>query len=178
MAGAAELRFKILDDPFPKILDLKRGVKNQILRKAVRAGANVPIPPLKADAPKRSGALARSFSIKIGTTKKGVVYGVIGPRRGVLGQRSHGARSTAIRPSAYAHLIEFGTKPHSLTKGDKLARRGKAANQTAGGRQHPGTKPNPFMQRAYRDTAEYARAKMAEIIRAEVAKKLAKGKKK
>lgn len=169
------MRFKILDDPAKKMAELTVAVQKQILRKAVRAGAKAPREAAKQDAPKRLGVLGQSISVKIGTNKRDKsVYAVIGPRRGVRGQRPTGTGAAGVRPSKYAHLVEFGTRPHSLAKGDKLARRKQAAKQTAAGKKHPGAKANPFLERAYRQTAAAAKAAMIAVIEAEIKKKLAK----
>lgn len=49
----------------------------------------------------------------------------------------------------HAHLIEFGTKPHSLDKGTKRKVMVINGNPISGNVMHPGSKAKPFMQPAY-----------------------------
>jgi HK97 gp10 family phage protein len=88
--------------------------------------------------PVRDGTLAASIEIWSG--KDGLVK-MIGP-----GAKTRRAKLQAF----YAKWVEFGTRPHSLSRGSRLAqpkrnRRGK----NAGGAQHPGTKPRPFIHPAF-----------------------------
>lgn len=173
------LRFEILDDPAGRMRGLKLGMRNTILRKAVRAGAKSPREAAKRGAPSASGATKSSITVRIGTNRKtGAVYAVIGPQRGYVKKRKGQAVEGASTPTRIAHLIIGGTRPHSLASGDKLARRTQAAKQTAGGRLHPGAKANDFLGRAYRATASYSRADMERVIKEEVEKRLAKAAKK
>jgi HK97 gp10 family phage protein len=169
-----QMRFRMLDDPIRRMESLKQGMQNTILRKAIRAGAKSPREAAKRMAPRDSGLLARSISVRIGTNRKtGAVYAVVGPKRGVIARKKAGALLPG-RPSKYAHLVEFGTRPHSLASGDKLARRTQAGRQASGGRRHPGAKPHPFLAPAWRTTAMVAREDMRRVVEEEVAKKLAK----
>lgn len=67
---------------------------------------------------------------------------------------------TVTTKAPHAHLVEFGTKAHSLTKGTtnsagRAAKKGKRlvlvikGNPVGGEIIHPGSKPRPFMQPAY-----------------------------
>jgi hypothetical protein len=98
-----ELRFVLIDDPFARINSLKLGVRNTILRKAIRAGSKSVREAAKRFAPKDSGILAGSISVRIGTNRKtGAVYAVVGPRRGVQKRRKRGellTRPTRTRPA-------------------------------------------------------------------------------
>lgn len=49
----------------------------------------------------------------------------------------------------HSHLIEFGTKRHSLDKGAKKKVMVINGNPVSGEIIHPGSKPRPFMQPAY-----------------------------
>ncbi|WP_323009832.1 HK97-gp10 family putative phage morphogenesis protein [Paracoccus sp. (in: a-proteobacteria)] len=51
----------------------------------------------------------------------------------------------------YAHLVEFGTAPHEVTKGaSSRSLKGKARNAMGLGNQHPGASPQPFFWPAFR----------------------------
>jgi HK97 gp10 family phage protein len=178
MPVVPQFRFEILDDPVARMQGLRQGARNVILRKAVRAAAKPVREAVKRHAPRQSGTLAGSISVRIGTNRKtGAVYAVVGPRRGYQ-RKSRGEILSYGKPTKYAHLVEFGTAPHSLVKGDKLARRTKAGRQSGGGKGHPGAKAHPFLGPAYRAVASYSRADMERVIKEEVEKKLAKAAKK
>jgi hypothetical protein len=107
-----------------------------------------------------------SISVKIGTTRRGQVYAVIGPRRrysktvvvnGVTQQRV---------PSRTIHLVVGGTRAHSLRKGAKLAK-DKAGQQK--GRVHPGTKPNDFLNDAMGAATEEYISELQRVIEEELA---------
>lgn len=70
--------------------------------------------------------------------KAGQVARLIGPNKRVNGRRR----------AQFAHLVEGGTKPHKIRPkepGGKLQlRNGQFVDEV----DHPGTKPNPFMQRS------------------------------
>ena len=171
-------RFKILDDPDKRLLALGRTLRNRILRKAVRAGAKPVRQAAKRLAPKLTGATAASLTVRISTHKRtGTVYAVVGPQRRYQFKRKGKVRSVGT-PTKIAHLILFGTRPHSLKSGDSLGRTrvskrtGKAVitpfRQT--GRRHPGAKANPFLQRAWAEEMGPALAAMKAVLETELAK--------
>lgn len=160
-------RFKILDDVDGRINALKRTMRNRILRKAARAGAKVVRKEIKSNAPKASGALGKSISVKIGTSKKtGATYAIIGPRRRFVLKRK-GTVISEGKPTKYTHLVERGTKPHTLGKGSKRVARGKKAMLQVG-KKHPGAKANPFVTRAWASTHNAAIGIMKHVIAIEL----------
>lgn len=74
----------------------------------------------------------------------------------------------------YAHLAEFGTKPHHQGKGaiNTVFKRSKAKKNLVGGK-HPGAAPRPFMRPALDSKADEAQRVIAEVTRQELAKELA-----
>lgn len=83
---------------------------------------------------------------------------IIAKRRGKI------ARSAR----AYAHFVEFGTRPHSVGKGSKLVR---GVNI---GLRHPGARPQPFLRPAF-DTKKVVALRTIEgRMRREVAAETAK----
>ncbi len=78
---------------------------------------------------KESGLLAKSMGKKTVTYKHAKTWKivvVIGPRRGFKQKVRRavfgGSRLVQADPANYAHLVEFGTKPHSITKGSQAPR--------------------------------------------------------
>ena len=119
----------------------------------------------------RSGLLRKSIAKKVTVYQHDcVAFGIVGPDRDVVGEVGTKTRRT-VRPSKYAHLVNGGTRPHSLTVQDtgetelvavrpkvqfgkerrayfierKVVRR---LGPARGGRLHPGAKPYPFRDEA------------------------------
>jgi HK97 gp10 family phage protein len=109
-----------------KSLDaLGRTVKNQILRKAMRAGARIIITAARAKVPVDTATLKKSFSVKLKAYRQsGVMVAVVGPRTGMkkqVGTRIRGAhKGEAVyrNPAKIAHLVEKG---HARGKGKAAA---------------------------------------------------------
>lgn len=81
-------------------------------------------------------------------------------RKSYSKKKMGGIVSSGGKKAPHAHLVEFGTKAHSLTKGTtnnagRAAKKGKRlvlvikGNPVSGEIIHPGSKPRPFMQPAY-----------------------------
>lgn len=119
-----------LDAVLRRLASLKQGVRNRILRKALTAAARPMQQTAKELAPKESGLLRRSITVKVQTTGKGEVVAKIGPKRGLKKSvkirkdrvfRQRGRRTVKVArptgeqlsmlrdPVRYAHLVEKGT---------------------------------------------------------------------
>jgi HK97 gp10 family phage protein len=165
----ATQRVKILDDPDRRLSGLKRGMRNRILRKAVRAGSRIVSQGVKGRVARKSGATKASISVRIATSRKtGAVYAVIGPRRRFVFKRK-GRKISEGAPTKIAHLIEKGTRPHSIRKGARLGRKGRSAGGQVG-RPHPGARAKPFLRPSWESHREAAVAAMRSVIAAELAK--------
>jgi HK97 gp10 family phage protein len=140
-----------------------------VSKKAMRDGINEATKPvLKAEkdaVPVQTKTLKRALGRKVkayGNSTKGyVVVGVVGARKDAAGKPAKfgrvvkvGGRDQYRNPVKYDHLVEGGTKPHSLSKGSRLAKRGKAATGQGTGKKHPGAKPKPFVSKA-RESTKY-----------------------
>lgn len=159
--------FEVYDDPEAKLSSLSRAIRSRILRKAMRAGAKIVHAQLKRNAPRRLGALRASIAIRIKTKRRGgVTYAVIGPKRRFKGRKGSKIAGKNVLPTKYAHLVEKGTKPHSLRK------RGSADG--AVGKMHPGARPKPFISPAWESTRDAAVAAIRSAIEDGIAKVLAK----
>ena len=96
--------------------------RRAITAQALRAGARILRPAVKARAPKarvKGGTLKRAIAAKVQKGKYGhtVSLAVVGARYGP--ERPEGSKAQAAN---YGHLVELGTRPHSLAKGSKLKR--------------------------------------------------------
>jgi HK97 gp10 family phage protein len=152
--------------------------KRTVTQRAVKAGAKIVQRAAKAAAPKRkgSGALKQSVGIKAAKGRRGktLAYAVVGPRKKVRKTVRVGGRTVTAVPAFYAHLVEKGTRPHSLTKGAKLARRGRAAAGQGRVPQHPGARPNPFLGPAFTRNRGPVAAEVKRVMAAEVEKEVKK----
>jgi HK97 gp10 family phage protein len=133
IGGGAEL------DNLLQTLPVK--VHRNVNRAALRAGAAVYLEEVKRTIPKRSGLLVQSA--RITTRAKG------------------GETSASVKvgnsKAWYAHLVEFGTRPHTIRpKANGAMRFGSVTTREV---QHPGTRPQPFMRPA-------ADSKFNEAVRA------------
>jgi HK97 gp10 family phage protein len=148
---------------------LAASAQRRIARSAVRKALSPINKAAKqnAKAIKDTGLLAKSIGAKMipasRARNKSLVVGFVGPRPGfrtVVGRfvGSVGVRNKPKNPVKYAHLVEFGTAPHTI-----IAKRAKALAVGSGFRRrvnHPGTSPRPFMRPAFDSQVGNAKRKM------------------
>lgn len=150
-------------------------IEKNIMRGAVRAGANVFRDAARQAAPVDDGLLRRS--IKTGSTnvKRGNVVVNVGT------------------DLYYARMVEFGTasfytgtgksvgKPYKIPKASKsgkttkrLKKAVKFGNVIVNNVTHPGIKPQPFMRRAFDGASDQAVATFAQYVSTRLAKEIGK----
>lgn len=138
-------------------------VERNMLRGAMRAGAQVIQEEAKARVPKNTGALRDSLRVQTGA-KGGKVFAYV-----------KAGRSKKKDDPWYAHLVEYGVKPHVIIAGGGT-KKGKAL--AAGARilgekvDHPGAQAKPFLRPAFSTKAQSAIDTIADYLR----KRIAKGK--
>lgn len=105
-------------------------IEKNIMRSALRAGANVLRDRAKELAPKDDGYLQQSIRV------------VTRARGGQVSASVKAGNSIAF----YAHMVEYGTRPHTIKakRAQALFFNGKAVKDVA----HPGARPKPFMRPA------------------------------
>jgi hypothetical protein len=95
--------------------------------------------------------LQRALSASQAILAKYTVKGIVPWRSGFLAQTFQAQLSTGILrwfPTAnYAAYVEYGTKPHTIVARSKKALYWPGADHPVMSVNHPGTKPNPFMER-------------------------------
>jgi HK97 gp10 family phage protein len=147
-------------------------IEKNIMRGALRAGANVMRDAARQAAPVDDGTLKRSIKTSSTKVKKGNVTVDVGT------------------DLYYARMIEFGTasfytgngrsvgKPYKIPKLTKGKRRLKKALNFGGIMRnsaiHPGIKPKPFMRPAFDNSSNGAVAKFAEYVAARLDKEIGK----
>lgn len=118
---------------------LDRSVGPKIARKVLRAGGRPILAEARRLVPVLSGDLKGSLKIRT-TVKKYRAIGYV--------------QATA----PHAHLVEFGTKPHSMKRKEKGSFFRKR-------RQHPGARPKPYLRPAFDSKKEQAVARARDILR-------------
>jgi HK97 gp10 family phage protein len=127
MALTITAEIRGLDVVLGVLVEMKRSLRNRIIRKAITKASQPIMKSMKALAPRDSGLLRRSIGRRTKTTRRGEVVAVIGPRSKPSfkqqvrvggkgkGKRMKGGRLVIRNPVRYAHLVEFGTR-HSRAK--------------------------------------------------------------
>lgn len=116
---------------------------------AIRQGADEIVAAQKRQAPKKSGRLAASI---VATTGANV------PKYASLGKVGGGDSELTVVISAgntdvrYAHLVEFGTAPHTV-------------GGIYEGAEHPGAKAKPFFYPVYRAYRKRVKSRMTRATR-------------
>lgn len=127
-------------------------VEQNIMRSALRAGANVIRNEARILVPVDQGALRASIK----TSAKA--------RRGMV----TAAVKAGGKLAPHAHLVEYGTRPHKIEPKDAAALSvAGSAYQTI---DHPGAKPSPFMRPAQDSKTTAA----IEAVSAQIGKRLTK----
>lgn len=125
---------------------MKEKTAKSIARRAIGRAAIPIVKAARSKVAKDSATLAASLGVKIKFYRQSRTWtAIIGPRVrfkyqgrqfGVKGQKDH------RKPAFYAHLVEGKTKPHfqaSATFGGIVIK----------GFEHPGTRPQPFLEPAF-----------------------------
>lgn len=155
VTGFQQIRINI------EILEKKLG--RGAMRVALTKASRLVVADAKKRVPVRTGMLKKSLRAKVKTyPRRGVVMAIIGPSRSAVVQADFGdGKLRTIRPSKYAHLVEFGTKSHGVWKVKKLSI-------------PPGSPPRPFLRPALEATKDAARAKYAAELAPAIQQEAAK----
>lgn len=127
-------------------------IERNILRAALRAGANEFKAAAKEQVPVETGALKRSIRVST-RVKNGTVYASL---------------KAGGRKAPHWHWIEFGTAAHKIKakRDHALSFAGVTVNEA----DHPGARPKPFMRPAFDSAASAAIAAAAAKIRQRLTK--------
>lgn len=172
-----------LKDIQETLLSLPQRLGVNVIRRGLLAGAGVMRDEARRLVPQQPGKSPRgntrtnSLKKAITAESRGVFKDGSGRpvqhRAVVTISKAKGKRG--VSPRSYAHLVEFGTRPHSLGKGsmlDPFRRSAKVKNQH--GATHPGTAPQPFMRPAFDGKKFEAVRVCADTVRREATSELAK----
>ena len=150
-------------------------IERNIMRGAIRAGANVFRDAARQAAPVDDGRLKRSIKTSSTNVKRGKVTVNVGS------------------DLFYARMVEFGTAsyytgngrtvgaPYFIPKRDKSGKASKRkkkavkfGNVIVNNVKHPGIKPRPFMRRALDSSSQSAIATFADYVRVRLAAEIRK----
>lgn len=155
---------------------LPANIEKNIMRSALGAGARVVAKEIRARAPvgPPSDEGARIYGGYAGALRDSVRVTTKVRRDGkiVAGVRV-GGKGKSGADVFYAHMVEFGTRPHTIK-----ARPGGALSFGGGSRtagpivevMHPGTRPQPFVRPAFDAVTSSAVSAVAEQIRKRLTK--------
>lgn len=158
MAGNFSMRIK--PSEFQKIQKKFKSLVDRTQQKVVKKAVKETLKPVqtavKSKAPKgESGMLKRSIRITTkGYRRNGIVVGMVGVAR--IAKEVNGK---LVKPSMYAHLVEYGTKAHG-PKTKKIMSNGKMVF----GKRVRGTNARPFL----RPTWDANRGSMERDVRTRV----------
>lgn len=139
-----------------KLLRALKKLEARPVRKETRKALNKAATPMLKAARRNAEFIGDNDTIRdslgkrVKTFMSGVIVVVMGPRKGHV-RDGHD-------PTKTAHLVEFGTRPHSI-----------------GEIKHPGTKAFPFMREAFDETVDQSLRLFIRLIRGGI-EKLAKTK--
>jgi len=151
---------------------LKGEVRKNIAKKALKAAVKPVIAAAKARVPKRYGALRQSIGSIEKKYPSNVVVTVVGPRRGHKSKLRDklSAKGIKVEPANYAHLVEFGTKPHNIEVTRARMNAFGFISRVKHTIKHSGAKPKPFMRPAWDANKGNMFNIMAKVIEDEVFK--------
>lgn len=149
------------------LLKLGPKVSKSVTNKAMTAARKPVIKAIRTEAPVDDGDLKKAVGHKTITYKRRKI------KTNIIGARSRWINRDGRKknPALYAHLVEFGTVPHSvgdgkvMTIGDRLI---------TGPVDHPGSKPDPFMRRGWGKSKRTALARFLKSYRSGVAREARK----
>ena len=150
MPFVVQAKIEGLEDVLSRLAAIQASVAKKLLKKAINGGTRTVLRAAKAAVPRKSGLLRRSLGRSVSVDRHtGAVTGTVGPRKGYGEQVTRDGRSIYSDPIKYAHLVEFGTRPHGYR-----TRKG----------QHPGAKAYPFLGPAWAQHKEAVRQAIIDTI--------------
>lgn len=173
-----------LADVRARLKELPSRLGKNVVRRALLAAAGVIRDKAREKVPVRTGALKKSIIARTNNSRRNkdeyrseVTIAKAAYRTNETGKLFK-RKSTSkkgklyergdIYPRNYAHLVEFGTKPHILTP------KKRKNSSYRGPKHHPGATKKPFMQPARDEGFDPAMKRFAEVARRETDKEVAK----
>ena len=150
MAGEFTMKLDGDKSLIKAIRTLEFKAQKTVLRKATAASAAPIRKAMKKNAPVETGTLKKSIRTKTKTYKNGTVVAITGAR-----DNTQTVNGKPRNPGKYAHLVEFGTAPHTIRS---VVIDGKFFPVV----KHPGSPAKPFMRQAWQSQNRPALTKFGE----------------
>jgi HK97 gp10 family phage protein len=136
---------------------IERSARRRAVSAGVRAGNKILRTRARSEAPAKTGALRKSINASVNMDQAtGTVIGTIYAGKATKAMTKRG------QTAYYAHMVHGGTRPHAIN------RRVKIGGTYTYVSQHPGARPNPFMERAMTASAQQAIAAFTTAFGAKV----------
>lgn len=170
------LKFKTTGVPelLKALQEIDKKVAKRALTKAVREAAKPILKAAKANVAVDTKTLKKSLGVKVKVYKGGSgVVGLVGIRKDKKGKPIKHKRKVGTTkagkdiyqdPTKYGHLVEFGTRRHTVAKGDRLARKDRKQSEMQTGKMHPGAKAKPFLRPALDNNQGQVKATMIRVL--------------
>lgn len=189
MSGSAKTGIELdITDLLAKVRELETELPKNVTRRGLRAMAVIVRDRAKELVPVRTGALKKSIMADTKRTRdRKSYYGRVTIKSGtynlvtkvskggkkssrlVRDKKGKGPVDGRIRPRNYAAQVETGTAPHSVRPGST-----KKKPIPSKIKQHPGSRPKPFMRPAFEQSREKALNEFIRLGKNELAKIAAK----
>jgi len=155
-----------------KRLPLK--IQTSITRSALRAGAKVMADKIKSKTPARKGQLLRRSIMAQTRVLRGESRELPESYRAEVVVKKRKGNN----PRKYAHLVEFGTKPHAAGKPKKKKARAKKASGVSAKSivpanhpgMHPGSKPQRMFQEGFEESKQASLKATLDVVSKRVSK--------
>jgi HK97 gp10 family phage protein len=160
------------------LMELDKKVARKALRKGLQEGAKLVLKDARSFVPTETKSLKKALGTKLKSFKSGaVIVALVGPRKDAKGKpakyrrrvlvktKGGGQREMWRNPVKYAHLVEFGTRPHALVKGARLIRKNGKGGTHQRGVLHPGAKPSPFLRPALDKNKSWAKQAIINMLK-------------
>jgi len=142
-------------------------ISRRVMRPALSAEGTKVVQAARQKVPQETGLLKKSLGKKVKTyTDTNAVVAIVGPRSGFR-QIIDGRPKNPVK---YAHLVEFGARPHLMP-----ARSNVVTRKSYGGQIHPGSPAQKPLTKAYQSALVGAGERMTARIAIEIEKQAAKG---
>lgn len=177
---AVKFEFEGVSELYRALKDADVKLAKKTMKKAITQGNKLILKDAKAFVPTQTKTLKKALGSKVKVMKGGgVVVGIVGPRKDAKGKppkyrrkvkvtTRYGMKEMYRNPVKYAHLVEKGTRPHTLGKGSTLNRktsRGTVIPLVQRGNKHPGAVPKPFLRPALEKNRAQVRDVIADTLR-------------
>lgn len=164
----------------PELVKALQAIDKKVAKKALKQAVKEAAKPILKDARSNvavdTRTLKKALGIKVKVYKGGSgIVGLVGVRKDKKGKPIKHKKKVGTNrkgedvfrdPVYYAHLVEFGTRRHTIAKNDRLARKDRKQKQVQTGRLHPGAKPQPFLRPALDGNRRQVKDTMIRVLKA------------